>query len=131
MNFSWFAVLIFALFAAVASAGKCSAPFKSEHNKCVADRTIRGECPSGSTYKLNINKALNICILHSIKTIKMNCKWAWLMVLLLSLLSGALGRTCPAGFSADKEKCVTDRPVHGTCQSGSTYQLSLNKCVLD
>ncbi|KAH8312806.1 hypothetical protein KR044_012989 [Drosophila immigrans] len=61
----------------------------------------------------------------------MNCNWAWLMMLLLSVIGGALASGCPAGYTAEKSKCVSVRPVHGSCQHGSTYQLGLNKCVLD
>ncbi|XP_034487393.1 uncharacterized protein LOC117791685 [Drosophila innubila] len=57
MNFSWFAVLIFALIAVV-SANRCPIPFKNENNKCVADRVIKGECPTGSVYRPNINKCV-------------------------------------------------------------------------
>ncbi|KAH8312808.1 hypothetical protein KR044_012993 [Drosophila immigrans] len=58
MNFSWLGLLIFALIAVVVSAGKCPIPFKNERNQCVSDRTIRGECPVGSTYKINVNKCV-------------------------------------------------------------------------
>ncbi|XP_060646977.1 uncharacterized protein LOC132785035 [Drosophila nasuta] len=61
----------------------------------------------------------------------MHCNWAWLMVLLLSVISGALGLSCPTGFNAEQNKCVSDRPIRGSCKPGSTYQLSVNKCVLD
>ncbi|KAH8404310.1 hypothetical protein KR215_007921 [Drosophila sulfurigaster] len=58
MNFSWLGLLIFAMIAVVVSAGGCPAPFKHEKNHCVTDRTIRGECPHGSTYKINVNKCV-------------------------------------------------------------------------
>ncbi|XP_030376476.1 uncharacterized protein LOC115625540 [Scaptodrosophila lebanonensis] len=59
MNFSWFSVLIFAIFAVVVSAGNCPAPFKVDSNRlCTAERTIRGECPAGSTYRINVNKCV-------------------------------------------------------------------------
>ncbi|EDV93622.1 uncharacterized protein LOC6563321 [Drosophila grimshawi] len=55
MNFSWFGIFVFAMIAALVSASTCPSPFKSEKGLCTAQRTIRGECPSGSTYKINVN----------------------------------------------------------------------------
>ncbi|KAH8278669.1 hypothetical protein KR018_006716, partial [Drosophila ironensis] len=59
MNFSWLAVLILAIFAVAVSADSCPAKFKKEGHLCVTDRTIRGECPHGSEYKVNINKCVH------------------------------------------------------------------------
>ncbi|ALC45690.1 CG6503 [Drosophila busckii] len=58
----------------------------------------------------------------------MKCNCVWLLLLLLSLLGGAWAN-CPTGFSKEQNKCVQERPIHGTCTPGSTYQLSINKCV--
>ncbi|XP_017968579.1 uncharacterized protein LOC108659919 [Drosophila navojoa] len=59
----------------------------------------------------------------------MNCNCAWLLLLLLAVLGGAWGSSCPTGFSTEKNLCVKERPVHGTCPPGSNYQLNINKCV--
>ncbi|KAH8383527.1 hypothetical protein KR009_009149 [Drosophila setifemur] len=58
MNFTWLTVFVLAIFAVAVSANKCPAPYKQEGQDCTAKRTIRGECPPGSTYKVNINKCL-------------------------------------------------------------------------
>ncbi|KAH8406702.1 hypothetical protein KR222_004186 [Zaprionus bogoriensis] len=58
MNFSWIVLMIFALIGVVASAKNCPVPFKLENNDCTAKRTIKGECPQGSTYKINVNKCV-------------------------------------------------------------------------
>lgn len=55
MNFSWLCLVIFALFAVVVSAGKCPKDFRSENGQCISQRTIRGDCPTGSTYKIAVN----------------------------------------------------------------------------
>lgn len=57
MNFAFFGLMIFALIAAVMSVA-CPAPFKEQGRQCVVDRTIKGECPRGSTYKINVNKCV-------------------------------------------------------------------------
>ncbi|EDV93621.1 uncharacterized protein LOC6563320 [Drosophila grimshawi] len=59
----------------------------------------------------------------------MNCKCAWLVLLLMAVLGAAWGSSCPTGFNAEKNQCVQVRPVHGTCPPGSNYQLNINKCV--
>ncbi|KAH8406701.1 hypothetical protein KR222_004185 [Zaprionus bogoriensis] len=62
----------------------------------------------------------------------MHCNCAWLLLLLVALLggSGVWGSaSCPSGFTAEKSLCVHLRPIHGTCPPGSTYQMSINKCV--
>ncbi|XP_017091607.2 uncharacterized protein [Drosophila bipectinata] len=58
MNFSWLSVFILAIIAVAVSAGQCKAPFKKEGPSCVANRTIRGECPAGSQYSAKINKCV-------------------------------------------------------------------------
>lgn len=58
MNFSWLSVFILAIFAVAVSAGKCKAPFKKEGPNCVVDRVIRGDCPQGSQFSVNINKCV-------------------------------------------------------------------------
>lgn len=37
--------------------------------------------------------------------------------------------SCPSGFKTENGKCTAQRPIHGTCPSGSNYQANLNKCV--
>ncbi|KAH8383137.1 hypothetical protein KR009_007061 [Drosophila setifemur] len=60
----------------------------------------------------------------------MHLKFTWLLAMVLSLLAGALASSsCPAGFDAESNRCVKDRPVHGSCPPGSTFSLNINKCV--
>ncbi|KAH8385913.1 uncharacterized protein LOC110186202 [Drosophila serrata] len=56
-------------------------------------------------------------------------KCSWLLVLILSLLAGAFASSCPSGFNPENNRCVQERPIHGTCPPGSSYALSINKCV--
>ncbi|XP_016950830.1 uncharacterized protein LOC108025082 [Drosophila biarmipes] len=59
-------------------------------------------------------------------------KCTWLLLLVLSLMAGAFASSgCPVGFKSENSRCTVDRPVHGSCPSGSTYTLSVGKCVHD
>ncbi|XP_058116559.1 uncharacterized protein LOC131259149 [Anopheles coustani] len=61
-------------------------------------------------------------------------KLLWFFVFLLALVGGAFGSdsaSCPPNFERKDDKCVTPRPVHGTCREGSTYSVALNLCVAD
>uniref|UniRef100_A0AAG5D0G4 Kazal-like domain-containing protein n=1 Tax=Anopheles atroparvus TaxID=41427 RepID=A0AAG5D0G4_ANOAO len=57
----------------------------------------------------------------------------WFFLFLLALVgTGAFGEsTCPPNFEPREGKCVTPRPVHGTCREGSSYNVGLNMCVAD
>ncbi|XP_036675533.2 uncharacterized protein [Drosophila suzukii] len=57
-------------------------------------------------------------------------KCTWLLLLVLSLMAGAFASSgCPVGYKSESNKCTIERPVHGSCPTGSTYSLNINKCV--
>ncbi|KAH8362709.1 hypothetical protein KR084_000164 [Drosophila pseudotakahashii] len=57
-------------------------------------------------------------------------KCTWLLLLVLSLVAGAFASSgCPAGYNAENSRCTIERPIHGSCPPGSTYQLNVGKCV--
>lgn len=40
-------------------------------------------------------------------------------------------QSCPEGFTKDGNECITSRPIHGECPTGSTYKVSSGKCHFD
>ncbi|ALC45689.1 CG34291, partial [Drosophila busckii] len=56
--------------------------------------------------------------------------FSWLSVFIFALIAVVVSAgKCPAHFTKDGNRCVTDRPVHGECPQGSKLEISINKCV--
>ncbi|XP_030376136.1 uncharacterized protein LOC115625273 [Scaptodrosophila lebanonensis] len=56
--------------------------------------------------------------------------FCWFVLIFTALMACVMANSCPTGFSEEQNRCIKDRPVHGTCPPGSNYQLNINKCVL-
>uniref|UniRef100_A0A182NRD4 Chitin-binding type-2 domain-containing protein n=1 Tax=Anopheles dirus TaxID=7168 RepID=A0A182NRD4_9DIPT len=57
MKFLWLITFLLSLVGMIAG-DACPKGFKSQHNKCVTQRPVHGECPKGSAY----NAKLNLCV---------------------------------------------------------------------